>query len=238
MITQFLHQLIDPVLDFIYPPVCPVCGEMMETYVPVCHGCQLLMKNQINIRHHQSGDFNHLDGPFFLNDVITFWQYSPKIETCIHLVKYQSRKKLGDFIVRMLNESIQSLHLPYPDTIMPVPLHPRRFRERGYNQSQIYAGAISRITGIELNNRLLKRIRYTQTQTRLSAEARQANVRDAFTIKRFSHMQNRAVWLIDDVITSGATINSCAKACRDAGASSVIGIGLSRPQLYDPAISP
>ena len=204
----------------------------------MCDHCRSLIQNQIKIKTHHPQDFHHLDGAFLLDRVITFWEYTREMETCVHLVKYQSRKKLGGFIAQFLNESIQNLCFPLPDYIIPVPLHPRRFRERGFNQSVIYAKVISRMTGAALNLRWLRRFRYTQTQTCLSAEERQFNVRDAFFVKNPVRLEDKRIWLVDDVITSGATVNSCARALREAGACSVIGMGLSRPQLYEPAISP
>lgn len=230
MFMRRLRQLAGSVLDFMYPPVCPICRESMEAYAPLCAVCDKAIRNQIDFRQHDSRDFYHLTDPFFLDAALTFWEYSLEIETCIHLVKYRSRIKLGRYFVRALSDLLTNTRIS-ADCIIPVPLHASRFRERGFNQSAVYAEAISRITGIEWHAGWLKRSRYTKTQTRLSAEERQDNVRDAFTVRRSDRIEGRSLLLVDDVITSGATINSCARACKAAGAQSVTGLGLARPRL-------
>jgi len=230
-ISRHLSGILNPVLDFIYPPVCPICDGVMTAYAPICSGCQLSIKNRMHLKHHFSQDFHHLKKPLFLDDVITFWEYFPGIEKAIHMIKYKDRKKLGALLGQWAAQTLRAAQMEQFNLIVPVPLHPRRLRERGFNQSHILAREISLHTDIPVALRILKRSKYTETQTLLSAEKRQENVYHAFDVRSPAKFENQHILLVDDVITSGATVNSCAAACKAAGAISVIGLGMARPEL-------
>ena len=113
------------------------------------------------------------------------------------------------------------------DVIVPVPLHPRRFAERGFNQAEIVAGAIHTVSSIPILSTLV-RTRNTKRQARLSRRGRIRNVRDAFVVPRKEAIQNQRVLLVDDVYTTGSTMSECAKALLSAGAVSVSGFALAR----------
>jgi ComF family protein len=111
---------------------------------------------------------------------------------------------------------------------MPVPLHTRRLRERGFNQSLLLARQVSRKRSIPLNFTALWRSRQTQPQTQLSGPERQKNVRGAFEVRNAEAVAGKRVLLIDDVFTTGATVQECAKALLDAGAERVDVLTLAR----------
>jgi ComF family protein len=229
------QSLINPLLDFIYPSQCLVCEISLPTCAPLCSGCVESLKRRCRIHHYQGTDFEYLAASFILDRVITFWEYSPDLELLIHGVKYRGLKsagrKLGELVTAcLLSESFQS----DADCIVPIPLHAGRQRDRGFNQSLIYSEPIAGILQVPVYTKAVRRIRPTETQTRLTAEERQRNVEDAFVVKNPALLEGRSVLLVDDVITSGATMNSCARACLEAGALSVTGMGLARPRLYHP----
>lgn len=114
------------------------------------------------------------------------------------------------------------------DLIVPVPLHPRKARERGFNQSGVLAHGLSRRTGIKLLRNGLVRTRYTRTQTRLSRKDRQENVKGAFRISERAEINGKSVLLVDDVYTTGATVNECAEVLIGAGALMVDVLTLAR----------
>lgn len=224
---------IAPLLDFIFPPVCPACDQKLKTYVPLCDGCTKKLEKKLEIQM-QSGpqDFSHLDGIFYFDDAVTFWKYSDELDRLVQLVKYHGRKHLGEVLGRIAGKALAESALDKIDLIVPVPLHRKRFRKRGYNQSEWIAKGVSGEMCIPVCPQVLKRNRNTQTQTRLDAAQRQENVDNAFTIPKSSDMKGKSILILDDVITTGATLNACAKVLKACGAERVVGIGLARPVTF------
>lgn len=141
--------------------------------------------------------------------------------------KYKNVKALAAPLAQLMEEYLCAHPLP-ADALVPVPLHPRRLRERGYNQSWLLAAELSKLTSLPLVEGVLVRLKNTPPQTRTkSAEERQSNVAGAFTCRDRS-LEGRRVLLIDDVCTSGTTLDSCATALKAAGAMSVWGLTLGR----------
>lgn len=114
------------------------------------------------------------------------------------------------------------------DAIVPVPLHPRKQRQREFNQAEYLAKALGKSLNIPVAKRSLRRVKDTSTQTKLSAEARSKNMRGAFAVRDASVFAGKRLVLLDDVFTTGATLDSCAKALRGAGAKDVIALAVAR----------
>jgi ComF family protein len=113
------------------------------------------------------------------------------------------------------------------DALVPVPLHPVRQRERGYNQSEAIAELAARLIGRPLHL-CLRRIRYTETQTRFDRSERIQNLRNAFALRKNTSVHNQNLVLIDDVLTTGSTLHECAQTLLDAGAASVCAVTVAR----------
>lgn len=114
------------------------------------------------------------------------------------------------------------------DAIVPVPLHPRKKREREFNQAEYLAGALSRAFGVPVLSGSLRRVKDTVTQMALDAERRAANLRGAFAMRRTEAVAGKRLVLVDDVFTTGATMDACAKVLRVAGAQRVIALAVAR----------
>ena len=114
------------------------------------------------------------------------------------------------------------------DRVVPVPLHPRKTRERGFDQAVVLAAGLTRKTGIPLDRKSLVRIRYTGTQTRLDRKARMENIQGAFLVTGEDRVRGASILLIDDVHTTGATVNECAETLMKAGAENVDVLTLAR----------
>jgi len=140
-----------------------------------------------------------------------------------HALKYSGVQSLGIELGRRLGGVINDWGLR-ADYVVPIPLHKRKLRERGYNQAELIARGVSAATGIPVRSGIVGRKRFTQTQTALSLEERQKNVKDAFELKvsDFSEVRDKTFVLIDDVITTGATIEACGRELREAGATCII----------------
>ncbi|MDM8000956.1 MAG: phosphoribosyltransferase family protein [Dehalococcoidia bacterium] len=145
----------------------------------------------------------------------------------VHHLKYSHFKALATPLGRMLAQYLDS-HPVAVDALVPVPLHSRRLRERGYNQSALLAAEISKWNGLPVVTDSLVRTRHTKAQVKTdSAEERQRNMAGAFGC-RDVRLAGKRILVIDDVCTTGATLNSCAAALRAAGAVSVWGLTLAR----------
>src|SRR5277367_5751028 len=149
-------------------------------------------------------------------------RYDDVAKTLVHALKYQDRTDLAPTMGRWMARAGREL-LEDADLLIPVPLHWRRAWRRRYNQSGALARAIERQSGVKLRGELLRRVRATEQQVGLSRSQRASNVQGAFEVSadRQSEVQGRRVVLIDDVLTSGATVDACARALLRAKASTV-----------------
>jgi ComF family protein len=148
------------------------------------------------------------------------------LRQAIHHLKYSGRSSLAEPLGRFLTECWIAGPLP-ADLIVPVPLHKARLHERGYNQSTLLARQLARASGLPLAEEALKRIRATTPQVSLNAIEREANVRDAFEAHA-NLVVGRRILLVDDVCTTGATLDACSRALKQGGATSVWALTLAR----------
>lgn len=149
------------------------------------------------------------------------------IRQAIHQLKYRNLRALAATLAKLLQDYLATNPIP-GEVLVPVPLHPKRVRERGYNQSSLLAKELGKLTGLPVIDDCLIRQRHTSPQAKTpTVNERRSNVANAFTC-RDSRLQGKQVLLIDDVSTSGATLNTCATALKAAGAISVWGMVLAR----------
>jgi ComF family protein len=148
------------------------------------------------------------------------------LQTAIHRFKYSNLRPLAVPLGKLASDCLTRNHLPI-DTVVPVPLHSRRLRERGYNQAALLAEEIGRAVEVTVVDDVLRRVKSTIPQVGLSGVQRRENVRGAFQCTD-SSLRRRNVLLVDDVCTTGATMESCSIALRDAGVSVVWGLPLAR----------
>lgn len=148
----------------------------------------------------------------------------------VYDVKYRHVRIAAPYMARLLAEYLE--RNPYPvDAYCVVPLHPRRERERGFNQSELIGRELGRLTGVPLDVTALRRTRNTPSQVSMeSQEDRLRNIADAFECR--SDVRGRRYLLIDDVVTTGSTMSSCAEALKDAGAANVWGLAFARQGAF------
>lgn len=151
----------------------------------------------------------------------TFDDYFQKL---IHGFKYQQKSSLGKRLGKALGEKLKEDKIAEKfDCLVPVPLHSARKRDRGFNQSEILALEMSEATNLPVLKKLLKRTKNTKDQTKLTPEERIENVKGAFALKDPEIVAGTRVILVDDVMTTGATLGECASVLLEAGAERVIG---------------
>ena len=151
------------------------------------------------------------------------------VRESIHRFKYNHEMYLGPHLAEWLTEAArQWIDWQAVDAIVPVPLHPRKKREREFNQSEYLSASLSRHFDRPALVGQLRRVRDTVTQTALGAEQRDRNLRNAFAARQMDVFSGKRLVLVDDVFTTGATLNSCARILRRAGARSVIALAVAR----------
>ncbi len=191
-------------------PLCPSCGRPQASGI-VCSDC----------RRRQT----------VIDGIRSLFRFDDVIRNAIHQLKYRNLKAISPCLAELLADYIRSNTLP-GEALVCVPLHPRRLRERGYNQSSLLARELGRRINLPVIEDCLIRIKQAQPQVRaVSIEERRRNVADAF-VCRDERVSGKQIILIDDVCTSGATLESCAAALKSKGATSVWGLTLAR-EIYN-----
>lgn len=200
-----LCQTCQDLLPRIEPPVCQRCGLPLRGR-DSCRGCQ---------------EWRDLDG------LRSLFRFEGVARRAVHSLKYENLKALARPLAELMAVYLRQNPVP-AELIVPVPLHRRRLRERGYNQSALVAQELGRLCDISVTERVLMRSRYTPPQMEAaSAELRRRNVSGAFAC-RGDGVRQRDVLLIDDVCTTGATLESCAAALKAGGAISVWALTIAR----------
>ncbi len=165
--------------------------------------------------------------PLSLHQIRTAVSFQEPIQSLIHKFKYENTFALGQILAEMMVQAWPEWSLPI-DCIMPIPLHTKRLQDRGYNQSELLASQLSKQLQIPIDTQTLQRIRHTQPQVHLSASDRHANVANAFAVADNHDLKGKHILLIDDVLTTGATLTAAASVLQAAGASAVSGYCLAR----------
>ncbi len=153
---------------------------------------------------------------------LCFGPYEDPLKEAIHIMKFGGIRR----VARPLGQLLAHLELPEADVVVPVPAGLRGLRARGFNQCHFLGRELSRSLGLPMESRLLYKQKETPPQVGLPAYARKINLRGAFAMRE--RFRGERVLLVDDVITTGATMNECAKTLRRAGASEVIAVALAR----------
>jgi competence protein ComFC len=232
-------------LDLLYPPRCLVCGAMQEEALcalcrkdirpltpPFCDRCGLpVPASQLVCEACEAGPepafaWSHAMGHF-----------TGTLRDAIHHLKYHGKtalaRPLGELLSRSLNASSPIFPAEIPagqpafDLVVPVPLHPAKLRERGFNQAEKIARVLAQERGWLLDTRGLRRIQHTRSQTNLSFDRRLTNVQGAFAASEALYFAGRSVLLVDDVLTTRATMSECARVVSQAGARRVCVVALA-----------
>ena len=217
-------------LDFVFPPLCVICDNVIYSgYRMLCDECRQTMP-KLNKPLLFATELTHPpDPPLWFEQTLALFEYNPQVQKLIHLYKYRNMPGFSGYLGELLGRIfLQQPELKNVDMILPVPLHISRYRERGYNQSALLALSVSKITGVPVYNKVLKRIKYTPPQASLNREERVKNLLGAFTVNKSISIRGKFVAIVDDVVTTGSTVNECARVLRAAGAGKVIVISVTR----------
>jgi ComF family protein len=210
--------------DFFFPRLCISCNEKLNKNERIiCLSCFNKIKSPTKKILQQEFEKKFLKTKIISDFYSAFlFEKDGVLQDAIHALKYNSRFLTGVFWGKVLGNFMQDKIIDWDiDFIIPVPLHKFKRLERGYNQSYYISKGLSKRLDLKLNNRILERIRYTKSQTKLNMSERQENMKGAFFVINKKQIIGKNILLVDDVITTGATVSECGKVLLEAGAAKV-----------------
>jgi ComF family protein len=215
-LIPFCHACVEALTQTLPEPLCAQCGRPIVSSaiaegisLPQCHLCR---------RQVYAFDFAR-----------SFAAYTPRMSRAILVLKYENVIPLGAWFARRLAGLIErQLEGFAADVVVPVPLDQGRQRERGYNQAELIARPLARLLGIPFRSYLLVRTRPRPNRLRLTRRERWETVRGAYATHKMAQVDKLRVLLVDDVFTTGATLDACSRALKGAGAARVIGLTVAR----------
>lgn len=220
-----LFKIAEALAEAVYPAVCPVCREVLP------HGCSRGLRIHPGCMAKLKKDHEGSEGCHGCVSGRSLWLYDEFSSEAMFFYKYDGRRELAAFfasaVLREYDGWIKGLGA---DAIVPVPISRKKMRSRGFNQSELIAEMISRSTGIPLNTKALYRVRSTSPQKALRAYQRRENLSRAFRAEEREMKGAENILLIDDIYTTGATIEHCARALKRAGAKRVSFLTVCRGQ--------
>jgi ComF family protein len=210
--------VINDFLSLIYPRTCEACGRSLfrhENYL--CNHCRLNLPKSHYHRQAETPLSSTFYGRVPLLHACCFYLYekSGRVQKMLHAIKYQDQKELAKFIGNLYAEELKADHaIEEVDVIVPIPLHRKKLKSRGFNQSEWFAKGLSEGLGKEIESTKLQRVIDTKTQTRKKKYERWENVEGIFELNEPETFYGKHVLLVDDVITTGATIEAAWMALK------------------------
>jgi ComF family protein len=236
-----IRTLVNTVLELFYPSNCVGCGQPQDAGILLCQLCKATVPRiqppfcRCCSRPFEGaieGEFscpNCEDRALAFDCVVSIYLAKGVLRDLIHRFKYGGHFHLRRVLTEFLLEAMQDSRLQATpvDCLVPVPLHPTRLRERGFNQADALAEALSKRARVPVLDCIERRL-YTNTQTRFDRMERMRNLRNAFALRKNSDVRGKHLVLLDDVLTTGSTLHECALVLRAAGAESVRAMTVAR----------
>ena len=202
-------------IGLFFPRVCVACEENVPVKgKPICLSCQ----NDLEYTNHHNESSNEFEGHFLgriplkKGAAMLFYRKDTAIQSIMHQLKYKGNKEIGIHLGTEYAVSLKkSGMLETVDYIVPVPLFWRKQKQRGYNQAEAFANGISLSSGIPVLTDLITKTEESDSQTRMSRGERVENVSSVFTLNNKYNLQGKHILIVDDVLTTGATMEACAK---------------------------
>ena len=232
-----MGQLVKGFLDLIFPPTCFVCGQVKEEPLcsqclasfslikePICEKCGKPCVLKVTACKECSGR------RFYFAKARTFGLYEGNLKEAIHQFKYEGGKRIAPLLARLIVDKMEPSSFR-ADLLTWVPLSSRKEASRGYNQAYLLTRGIAKLTG-QLSSPTLRLSKETRDQSKLTLPERRRNVKEAFAAITGINLKNESVLLIDDVFTTGSTVNECSKVLLKAGAGNVAVLTVARSLLH------
>lgn len=217
--------MLNDFISLFFPKYCMACNNnLVKGEEMVCLKCDY----EIPKTDSHLDKYNFIAAKFYgkvhLQDAVAFYKFTKngRVQRLLHKLKYHNKPALGELIGRKYGHELMGIEIQAEyDLIVPVPLHKTKLRRRGYNQSAVFASGLGEVLRIPVQEYALKRNVKTTTQTRKSRIERWRNVDNIFVVPEPEGVKDKRILLVDDVITTGSTLESCARALLDSGCKSV-----------------
>ena len=232
--TYFLYHSIWEALDWIYPPTCSGCGSEGVRWCLNCDNSLVkIVEDVCSICGYPSGNGEICEKclqskPSFMQ-LRSIFKYQTGIRKALHQLKYKNDLGMGDILGQKCAHFMKSLSWSI-DIISSVPLGKRRRKERGYNQAALIAYPMALLLNTPYESNIVKRVKETHSQIDYSADQRKENMQNAF-ISNSNVIRGKNILIVDDVITTGSTMDSCADALLRGGANNVYGLSVARTMI-------
>jgi Predicted amidophosphoribosyltransferases len=238
-----LSGFLKDFLNLLYPERlnCIFCGKPLKRYneYTACGYCRSMLKftgertcrvcGRILMEDYEKDTCSDcLNSSPYFDGACSVFIFEGIIQAALYRLKYDGDTGIAPVIGKYMAKRLIQTGWPV-DLIIPVPLHDRRLAERRFNQSYLLSLEIGRECGVSVSDTVLKRIRHTESQVSLSKLDRTLNVRGAFDIADRNSVEGRSILIVDDIITTGATLNECSKAIRGYGAKNVYCLAAASP---------
>ena len=221
-IMTYFAKIQRSCVNALFPDTCAVCGyHLTDNLLPICAAC---------MRSIRSAPIPNTVSSEFLRNISACRVYDGTIKKCIHQLKFCGKRSMTRVFCKLIRDHFyKNITNQYPvDIVLPVPISPERRRKRGFNQARLIAETLPpNLRRLTSYSNLVK-TRNTPPQTGLTRKERMQNLKDAFAIKPSFNLVNKKILLIDDVITTGATLDTCAKELQNAGAGEIHGLAIAR----------
>ena len=210
-----IRDVFNGAMHIFYPRLCVACGKNMPpSNVCFCFGCRGQLA-PTDMHHRKENEFTERFWgilPIQTGSAMYFFHRRSPIQRALHQLKYENKPHIGQQLGREWGRKLLSSSLYGDiDAIVPIPLHPDRERQRGYNQSALFAQGLSEILDVPVADRALRRRQAGASQTRKKRLERFENVSDRFEVNQVHALKGKHILLVDDVLTTGATIGSCGE---------------------------
>lgn len=209
-------KIIEFLLNMIYPNVCGICENINKN--SLCDECKIKIEKEVIAK---IDNYINDNSKSFTKHAYIF-KYKGKIRSLLINYKFNNKPYLyKTFCDVILNNSNIVRFIRKYDIIIPVPIHKKRFNSRGYNQSELLAKEISKKLGINFKNNILIKAKNNNAQSSLNRIERFSNVKDVYKIKNINFVKEKKILVIDDIYTTGNTVNECSKILKDNGAKEI-----------------
>ena len=224
-ISKPFGNIATAVLELFFPPICTSCGtHLFKNEVEICQMCiHRLPRTYFEKRPDENKMSLLMWGRCHIEHAFSLFYYKKgeQVQRLLHEIKYRRNIELGRELGRQLAKVIRQTKPEEYDCIIPIPLHPRKLKLRGFNQAEIIAEGMAEILSVTMETNSVQRKIHTDSQTRKGRFERWLNVENIFSVANASELTNKHVLLIDDVITTGSTMEACINSIKEIDGTKV-----------------